>query len=674
MFRISTRESHTVPPFGGHTLTQALEETNQSATRIKLPFRPDVEGLRALAIILVVVSHTGFPFLRSGFIGVDVFFVLSGYLITSLLVHEIKSTGRLNLVRFYARRARRLLPAAMLLVLVVCASEAVVVSPYMQFKVLKAAAATIFYSSNLYFSHLGLQYFEQESANSPLLHTWSLAVEEQFYLVWPILLLALSRVFKRRITAILALTTIAAVSFAWCVWLTTIDPVPAFFLPTSRVWEFCAGGLIAYLPAASLVRHKRIFSWLGAIGFLALLVCAQLIHASAFPGFIAAIPALATVALLLAGGAAPDSLIPRLLSTRPAQTLGGLSYSLYLWHWPALVIAQQLYPSDAIVIRFAAIAVAVVLAFVAHRIVENPVRLNPFLVSRSALTLKLAALGAVLFACGLLGWGLILNHSGQFHKFEQASQDVPALYSHGCSPAIPDPQPRLCYFGATDNPRSTVVLFGDSHAAEWFPALDQIANSEHWKLVTLVKPHCEALMLHDEVSAQMARVCDEWRSLAIEEIKQLHPDLVLISSASIHPVANGRLLTDVVVWQKAAQDTFSALAQTAAKVRFIRDTPHADYNVLQCLAQAEWDGRTHCAALTPSVALYPEIYAAEMHGAAGLDNVGFIDLSDAMCGAGQCNLEIGGMVVYRDMDHLTATYNRSLSSLLLQRINGSLRQ
>jgi peptidoglycan/LPS O-acetylase OafA/YrhL len=650
------------------------EDLGRSASGTKIPFRPDVEGLRALAIILVIVSHAGFSFLRSGFIGVDVFFVLSGYLITSLLIQEIGSTGRLNLVRFYARRARRLLPAAMLLVLVVCAVEAVVVSPYMQLRVLKAAAATIFYSSNLYFAHLGLHYFEQESATSPLLHTWSLAVEEQFYFIWPILLLALARVFKRRTAAILALTAIAAVSFAWCVRLTNIDPVPAFFELPTRVWEFCLGGLIAYLPVARLAQHRRICSWLGAIGLLALLVCAQFIHASAFPGYIAAIPALATIALLLAGSAAPVSLIPRLLSASPAQVLGGLSYSLYLWHWPALVIAQQLFPSGTIAIRLAAIGVAVVLAFVTHRIVENPIRYSPALISKSGLTLKLAALGAVLCACGLAGWRVGLNHSAQFHKFEQAAQDVPALYSHGCSPAIPDPKPRLCYFGATDNPQSTVVLFGDSHAAEWFPAVEQIADSEHWKLVTIVKPHCEALMLNDEISAQMERVCDEWRRFAIGQIQQLHPDLVLVSSASIHPVANGQLVTDVAVWQRAARGTFSALAQTGAKVRFIRDTPHADYNVLECLAQAEWDGRTHCPALISSAALYPEIYAAEVRGAAGLNDVGFIDLSDAICASGQCNLEIGGTVVYRDMDHLTATYNRSLAGLLLQRINDSSRQ
>jgi hypothetical protein len=277
-------------------------------------------------------------------------------------------------------------------------------------------------------------------------------------------------------------------------------------------------------------------------------------------------------------------------------------------------------------------------------------------------------------AVGLGGWWLILNHSAQYQKFERVVQDVPALYNQGCGPAVQDPKPRLCYFGATHDPRSTVVLFGDSHAAEWYPALQQIADAQHWKLVTIVKPHCTVLMINEEVSPEMERVCVEWRRLAIEDIQQLHPDLVLVSSASIHPGANGRLVTDLAVWQQASRDIFAALTQTGTRVRFIRDTPHAAYNVLECLAQAEWDGRTHCAALIPEEVLYPDIYAAEVRGAAGLSDVGFIDLSDAMCGADQCYPEIGGMVVYRDNDHLTATFDRSLADLLFRRLDDSLRR
>jgi peptidoglycan/LPS O-acetylase OafA/YrhL len=655
-------------------MTSGTEQHRPASRQIKLPFRPDIEGLRALAITLVVFSHAGLYVFRSGFIGVDIFFVLSGYLITSLLIQEIESSGRLNLARFYARRARRLLPAAMLLVIVVCLVEAVIVSPIVQFQVLKAAIATVFYSSNLYFAHLGLHYFDLESAVNPLLHTWSLAVEEQFYLVWPVLLLLLTKSTRSREGVTIALAAIAAVSFAFCIWLTAVNPVSAFFQPTARVWEFCAGGLIAYLPAARLAQHRRFCSWMGVTGILALLICAQFIRASVFPGYIAAFPVLGTAAVLLAGLGAPDSPIPRFLSTRPAQVLGGLSYSLYLWHWPALVISQQLFPSASVIVRLAAIAAALLLSVLTHRAVENPIRFSSYLVSRSGLTLKLAAFGALICACGLGGWRFVLNHSDQFRRFDRAAKDIPVLYSNGCAPEVADPNPRLCYFGATQNSSSTVVLFGDSHAAEWFPALEQIAHEQDWKLVTIVKPHCTALMIAEEVSPRMERVCVEWRRLAFSQIQQIHPNLILVSSASLHPVANGQPVTGVSIWEQAARGTFAALAETGAMVVFIRDTPHADYNILECMAQAEWDGRTHCAPVKPAVALYPDIYAAEVRGAAGLRNVGFIDLSDALCGAGQCYLQIRGMIVYRDMDHLTATYSRSLAGVLFQRLGDSLRR
>ncbi len=652
-------------------MTRESGDVGRSAERIRLQFRPDVEGLRALAITLVILSHAGLPFLRSGFIGVDVFFVLSGFLITSLLMKEIESTGRLDFARFYARRARRLLPAAMLLVFVVCLVEAIVVSPIMQVRVLKAALAAIFYSSNLYFAHIGLHYFERESAANPLLHTWSLAVEEQFYLVWPVLLLLLTRVLKNRRGVMIALIAIAAPSFAFCVWLTGINPATAFFQPLARVWEFCAGGLIACIPAARLAGHRRLFAWLGASGFLALLIGAQFIPETVFPGSVAALPVFGTMAVLLAGASAPDSPTARLLSTRSAQVLGRLSYSLYLWHWPALIIGRQLFPSGSGTVGLAAIGVAIVLAALTHRFVENPIRFNQYLMSRSGLTLGLAVSIALVCACGLGGWRLAVNRSAQFHKFDSAFRDYPALYALGCGPERADPQPHLCTFGETIHPRSTMVLFGDSHAAEWFSALEKIANTQHWKLVTIVKPGCTALMLKEEVTPQMARVCDEWRRLSFGEIQKLQPDLVLVSSASIHPGAHLRLVTDVAVWEQAARGTFAALSKQGTKVRFIRDTPHAEYNVLECLAQAEWDGRTRCPAVTPATALYPDIYAAEMRGAAGLENVGFVDLSDAMCSAAHCDLIIGGMIVYRDRDHLTATFSRSLAGVLFQRLKDS---
>src|SRR5580704_6364670 len=236
-----------------------LTDLDHSDSRTSIPFRPDVEGLRALAVVLVIASHADLGVLKGGFVGVDIFFVLSGYLITSLITKEISASRSVNFARFYARRARRLLPAAFTMVLVVCAVEAIVINPLFQASVMQAAFATLLYSSNLWFAHLNLGYFDQYSAVNPLLHTWSLAVEEQFYLIWPALLLLLSwpNFSAKRISV--ALAAIGFGSFAFCVWLTAVNPVLAFFEVPARVWEFGAGGLLTFVPGRWLEGRRTLF-------------------------------------------------------------------------------------------------------------------------------------------------------------------------------------------------------------------------------------------------------------------------------------------------------------------------------------------------------------------------------------------------------------------------------
>jgi peptidoglycan/LPS O-acetylase OafA/YrhL len=649
---------------------------NRSNQKPSIPFRPDIEGLRALAVGLVIASHAGLPFLRGGFVGVDVFFVLSGFLITSLLMQEISSSGTVNFARFYARRARRLLPAAIIMVVVVCGAEAIVTSPLAQFNLLKAALATVLYSSNLYFAHLQLQYFAQPSATNPMLHTWSLAVEEQFYLLWPVLLLLLARAIKSVRGRIATLAAISLASFALCVWLTATNAIFAFFETPARIWEFGAGGLLVFVPQRWLEERRRLWSWLGGIGLIALAAAAELINtslisASRFPGFVAAIPVVATLMLLLAGVGAPESAVPRLLSTRPAQGIGRLSYSLYLWHWPVLVIGQQLIPNDSVAIRLGLIAVAGLLAAVTYGAIENPIRFQPILNARSGLTLGLALVGAIACVGAMCAWRVTLHRSEQFQKYDRVVQDIPEVYRKGCDSGRADAHPALCFFGEISQPRSTVVLFGDSHAAQWFPALEEIADAQHWRLATIIKPGCTPLSIKRDITPQMEQVCEEWRREAIGDIEELHPDLVILASVSRHPGADGNMMKDARVWEQGARDTFATLATLHVKVRLIRDTPYANFDVPGCLAQAEWDGHTQCPGAVAAVALSPDVFAAETRAAKNFVDVKVLDLSDQMCGADQCYLEAGGQIIYRDEDHLTASFSRRLADVLLQRLRES---
>ena len=644
---------------------------NQSNQKTSIPFRPDIEGLRALAVGLVIASHSGLPLLRGGFVGVDIFFVLSGYLITGLLMKEISSSGTVNFARFYARRARRLLPAAISMVLVACGAEAIIMNPVAQFNTLKAALATVLYSSNLYFAHLQLQYFFQPSLTNPLLHTWSLAVEEQFYLIWPVLLLLLARTFKTTRGRSTALAAISLGSFVLCVWLTAANSVLAFYETPARVWEFGVGGLLVFTPERWIAGRRRLWSWLGGVGVIALMAGVELIHASMFPGYVAAIPVVGTLLLLSAGVGAPASPVPRLLRTKPAQVIGRLSYSLYLWHWPVLVIGQQLIPNNSVPIRLGWITVTGLMAAVTYGAIESRTRFQPILIARSGLTLGLAVLGAISCVGAFGAWRATLFSSEQFRKYHRVVQDFPGVYRKGCDPDRADPRPAMCFFGEISQARSTMVLFGDSHAAQWFPALLQIAAVQHWRLVTIIKPGCTALSIREETTPRMERVCEEWRRAAFEDIEQLRPELVIVTSASRHPGAEGKLVEDTRIWEQGARDTFAALARQGAKVRFIRDTPVVDYDVPACLAQAEWDGHTQCPAPVSAEALSPDIYAAEARAAQDVGNIKFLDLSDQMCGQGKCYLEVGGQVIYRDYDHLTASYSRSLAGVLFERLSES---
>jgi hypothetical protein len=216
-----------------------------------------------------------------------------------------------------------------------------------------------------------------------------------------------------------------------------------------------------------------------------------------------------------------------------------------------------------------------------------------------------------------------------------------------------------------------MVLFGDSHAAQWFPALKEIADVQHWRLVTIIKPGCTPLNVREDVPPRMQRVCEEWRRAAIGEIEELRPELVILASSSRNVGADGKMVADMQAWEQGARDTIAALARQRAKVRFIRDTPYADYDVPGCLAQAEWDGHTQCPDPVSAEVLSPDIFAAEARAAQDLGNVKFLDLSDRMCGPDRCYLEVGGQVIYRDADHLTASFSRSLSAVLFQRLKES---
>jgi peptidoglycan/LPS O-acetylase OafA/YrhL len=439
-------------------------------------YRPHVDGLRAVAVLLVVLYHVGVPGPKSGFVGVDVFFVISGYLITSLLFLEAQQ-GRIDLTAFYARRVRRLFPAMLVVVAATLLLGAIFLLPIFseQTSLARSAIATSVYLSNFYFWRYTGDYFSSSTVFEPLLHTWSLAVEEQFYLVWPFLIIGLLKLGTRRNLRrdlLVLLVALSAVSFGLSLWATHAQPEAAFYLMPFRAWQFGAGGIVAILLADRAPGRAALGWALSIAGLAAILVGGVMLHKQSFPGWGALLPTLGAAAVIAGGQLAPTNFAAALLSWQPVRFIGLVSYSWYLWHWPLLAIARAASVDLHDLRRDMAIGVvSFVLAALTYYIVENPVRYRrpgPFKTSLG--TLAAGAAISLVVAGASVALALDAKHvagtNERYAALERARADVP-VYRATCHLPMMDefhglPDRKGCAFG---NPEHIgAMLWGDSHA------------------------------------------------------------------------------------------------------------------------------------------------------------------------------------------------------------------
>jgi peptidoglycan/LPS O-acetylase OafA/YrhL len=665
--------------------------------------RRDIEGLRAVAVLLVVAYHCGLPLVTGGYIGVDVFFVISGFLITGLLLRELRSTGTLSIPGFYARRALRLLPAATVVVVATVAAATWWLPPLRRDGIFLDALHTTFYGINYRLASIGTDYLGAEGDPSPLQHFWSLAVEEQFYLIWPPLLLAVAVGLRRRrafdttrVYAVLAAVVVG--SFLLSVWQTGANASWAYFGAHTRAWELGIGALVA-VAAGTLERLSRGTAvWLSVAGLAAIGGSAIAYSpATAFPGSAALLPVLGTAAVIAGGCAQPS----RLLSGAALQGIGRLSYSWYLWHWPFLIIAPFALGSDpAWWLKVLIAAAAFVAAMLTYALVENPLRHLAALrerpwrgviagVAMSALSASLCLLitavathaerGSSYRAEALTPATFNANTLQQLiaasvdapavpanltPKLARAGSDKPQLYRDGCSGDFNDPEVKTpCAYGDLTSP-TTVVIFGDSHAGHWFPALEKIALARQWKLVVVIKSACsaaDALIYIDALKRQFDE-CTQWRTAAWQRIRSLRPTMVIMASTA----EGGEILhvtgDQDVAWTKAWTTSMDAVSGPGTKVYFINDTPWHGTVVPECLS-AHLDDPQACARSRQDAILMPKrrqmvIAAAKARG------VTIIDPLPWFCTTSACPVIIGNVLVYKDRHHISTVYSRLLAPLL----------
>jgi peptidoglycan/LPS O-acetylase OafA/YrhL len=678
-------------------------------------YRPDVAGLRAVAVTLVVLAHVHVPGVGGGFIGVDVFFVLSGFLIIGLLVTEVQQSGRVSLVRFWSRRARRILPAAMLVLLTTVLTAQLVLTPQPANQVASDARWVAVFGANLHFAQAGTDYFAASTPPSPLLHYWSLAVEEQFYLVIPLVLAFVAWRGRRHLRlltfALLAATAVA--SLGWSVIATQQSPTTAYFSTLTRAFELAAGGMLAVaLPRLAQANPRRgLASGLGIGGAVAILAAAAAFSEStSFPGTAALLPVAGTVALLAAGALDAGNPVTRLLGVRPMQALGAISYSLYLWHWPLLVLgAQSTGATLTVAQRGLAVAAALVLAAATYQLLENPWRRAAMFVRRPGLSLAAglsllltgfavpaaiaaesndasvaeprahvvqaftpapgpggavspdrAVLSAVALAVGLQRLPAHLTV-----PLSKVGADRPIAYANGCHARTAASSTRACAFGDPAS-ATTVVMIGDSHMAQWLPALDLIGQRQHLKIVLMSKSGCPVpdIAIFDTLNRRRYDSCARFRGDALRRIATLHPAVVIATDTYGkvlgHPDASAQAQQ---LWRDGLARSLRALKARSARVVYLRDTPRPALNPLQCLSrnpQRLSVCRTPLATATrPSADFERQIQAIVLAQGAS-----YVDTSPWFCAAGMCPVIIADTSVFVDGDHMTATYSAGLSRVL----------
>jgi peptidoglycan/LPS O-acetylase OafA/YrhL len=690
-------------------------------------FRPDVEGLRAVAVVAVVLFHLRLGAFQGGFVGVDVFFVLSGFLITRLLIKELASTGTLSLPGFWARRARRLLPASCLVIIVTVLAGTVMLSPLAQRTLaVDAMAAGLFVVNFVFAGRLGDYFAAQlaEAQPSALLHYWSLAVEEQFYLVWPLVLVALTRRPRRYRRLLLAtILVIAAGSLVASVWMTEQRPTWAFYLLPARMVELLAGAALAVAGPAFRPVHPGLRAALGWFGLLAIAVAAMSFDVSTiFPGYMAMLPVLATVLVIVAGGAGGSSSGPVVVLRHPvALWIGRHSYAIYLWHWPVLVLAEAQFGPLPLPTRLALVGLAVGLSAISLRLVEDPVRHSPWLARRAARGL---ALGAAFCATAVLAGAWMRStdtplDSGelaaaptlvaQTTTAEQPTAEQPAAPQHaavteasladlpeGDADALvaanqavlaqglaqtdvpSNLRPALGQVGADraklyrddcvavgrvselnpcryghDGAAFTVVLYGDSHAAQWFPALESLAEERQFELIVMIKGGCPTAAVSIP-TATLARTCPIWRDQAVGVIAAEQPELLLVSASAGYP-------NDDDEWREGFASTMRRIVPNASNVVVIGDTPESTEEPTDCLSRNVRRADV-CSSDREDVVASSRL-AVEAAVASDL-GTRHIDTSDWLCTEAACPMMIGDILLYRDATHITTVASEWFRPLL----------
>ena len=667
-------------------------------------FRPDVEGLRAVAVLVVVLYHANVFGITGGYVGVDVFFVISGFVITGLLLRERSSTNKTSLLSFYARRVRRILPAATLVILVTVFFSYLYLGNVVANSVANDGRWAAAFLSNFHFESVGTNYLTAHLPPSPLQNYWSLSVEEQFYLVFPTVFLLVARAkgtlsIQKRMTVVLV--GVIVLSFGLSVIQTASSPAAAYFSPFTRAWELALGGLIAV--STSLLRKLPIsiagvMTWVG-LGMIVL--SAFTFNAlTTYPGSAVAVPVLGAGLVIAGGVVARGHGAELVLGTGPFQWLGRRSYGWYLVHWPILIIATEAQDKavlpgwESVLLVVGALGVAALL----FRLLEDPVRhlrtprLATVVIGGITVIVTVLVLTAVIVvhATGYRYYPVVPAPNvaavesnvaaapaitklprGVEPSVELAGNDWGGNFeSGGCVAGVEATTQQVCTLGDTGG-TNLMVAFGDSHVLMWLPALDAIAKKAHLRLVVLSHWFCPTAVVTIENPPGFGHVdgaftaCDTWRQWAISWVKVHRPSLVVVSNEDLYRApsrgTSAPTFFSQSAWQAGITKLFDEMPVPGMRKVILGDIPVLSQEPPVCLSKHTDDIQV----CSESAAVATVSMKQSEEAAATATGAEYIETTPWFCSA-TCTAVIKNYIVYMDEFHVTATYGRYLERVLGQ--------
>jgi peptidoglycan/LPS O-acetylase OafA/YrhL len=667
--------------------------------------RADVQGLRAIAVLMVVAFHAGLA-VPGGFTGVDVFFVISGFVITAMLQRELGTAGGLSFSAFYARRVRRILPASALTISLVALGSLAFIAPSAQKQTARTGVAGSLFVANVLLGRARLGYFDIAPTSNPLLHIWSLSVEEQFYLVFPALLLAGFVLARRRYpdrdirsVAGALVGSVAAASFALS-WYGTgheitaigLTPQLAFYLAPTRAWEFAAGALLALgiRRIERLPRALGIWCALGGTGLLAWSAFG-LSGSTPFPGTAALYPVIGTT-LLIVAGTLSTNVVSSTLAIRPMTRIGDLSYSWYLWHWPLIVFMAAVFPMEEHAALIGA-AISILPAWLSFAYLESPVRRDTRIRGRRALAVA-AACVAIPIACSLILYAAPTpTGSAATRAFLEASTHAHSADARGCNLGIPVAiGPPRCTYSVPET-RGRVVLVGDSNAGHFAEPAAAAANRLGFDLTLGTYPDCPFVDVIPSAAKGLASSarCHSFVTQSLHQMVVGRPNLVVLAASAPLYFTSGATFRDPTTGRVATTPAAKAALWSAGLARVLRPLKAAGIPtvVVHTVPQwATWDTRS-CAAIRVYLAprscgatqsraevdaFRRRALAADARALAAVPGTVGIDLIDDLCTAKVCATNRGDLWLYKDGRHISVVGARRLTNRFVDIIRANVRR